>query len=114
MLSTFFSKFWLSCEFFTSDWKNSSNKVQKARCYGVAWLFLFKMSHHTSLSVNIHGDVLILVPYSRGLGERLVTVAQMHVAGLFFRNLPLSSLDYSELLYADLPVSFSYYMIDTR
>ena len=42
---------------------------------------------------NIHGDELILVLYSRGLGNRSVKLAQMQAGGLYFRNLPPSSLE---------------------
>ena len=35
---------------------------KKAQCYGNAWLFLFKMSHHTSLSVKYSGRSLNFPP----------------------------------------------------
>ena len=60
-------------------------KYKKIKCYSIAWLFLFKMSHHSSLfPSNIHGDELILVLYSRGLGDLSVTLAQMLAGRIFF------------------------------
>ena len=31
-------------------------------CYGIAWIFLFEMSHHTSLSVKYPGRSLNFLP----------------------------------------------------
>ena len=35
---------------------------KKTQCYGNAWFFLFKMSHHTSLSVKYSGRSLNFPP----------------------------------------------------
>ena len=61
---------------------------KKAKCYDNAWLFFFKVSHHTSLSVNYSGRSLNF----RLLRYRSVKQAQIRREGCIFRNLPPSRL----------------------
>ena len=50
--------------------------------------FTLKWAMIRLFPANIHGDELILVPYSRSVGDDSVKVAYLHAAGLLFCNLP--------------------------
>ena len=77
--------------------KNSSNKLQKAQCYAIAWLFHFKMSPNTAMAQLLRrlSTFWVFVPYRRTI--EVWDIAQYSHAlirqeGYIFRNLPPWSL----------------------
>ena len=77
------SKFWRFCDFLHRFKKILAIKVKMSFCYGIAWLFHFKMSPNTTICrPSSYGVDLLLVPKSQVLSYRSVKRAQMQAGGL--------------------------------
>ena len=83
----FFSKFWWFFDFLHRFKKILVINYKKGQCYGIAWLFHFKMSPNTAMWHSGYGDYLLFVPYCRLLSYCSVKLAEMRAEGYIFCNL---------------------------
>ena len=58
-------------------------------CYGIAWIFLFEMSHHTSLSIKYPGRSLNFPPAQSTFEIYLSKASSAQAGGVHFGQ-PLS------------------------
>ena len=67
----FFFNFGYFSTFLHQFKKNLARKLKIKQCYGISWLFLFKMSHHTFLSVKYSRRLSTFSPAQSSFGLSL-------------------------------------------
>ena len=89
-------------------------KIKIKQCYAIACLFLFKMSHHTYLSVKYSRRSSNFSPVQSSFESSLGKASSDEGgSATFFATFLYQVSSITELLCADLFISFAYYMTDT-